>query len=74
MLTEVKVKIESLAESHGMLGRLVGEHAQDIRSVKKVIVALGNTVIKQQVEIVKQQVDINQLSSFVGVLMLYSGG
>ena len=33
-------------------------------------VALDNTVIKQQVEIVKQQVDINQLSSFVGVLML----
>jgi hypothetical protein len=82
-MTEVKVKIESLAVSHGMLGRLVGEHAQDIRSSQKVIVALGNTVIKQQVEIVnlgntvikqqeeivKHQVDINQLSSFVGVLM-----
>ena len=31
-MTEVKVKIESLAVSHGMLGRLVGEHAQDIRT------------------------------------------
>jgi hypothetical protein len=74
-MTEVKVKIESLAESHGMLGRLVGENAQNIRSSQKVIAALGNTVIKQQVEIanlgntVKQQVDINQLLSFVGVLM-----
>jgi len=32
-ITEVKVRVESLAESHGMLGRLVIEHAQDIRSV-----------------------------------------
>lgn len=68
-MTEVKVKIESLAESHGMLGRLVGEHAQEIRSSQKVIVALGNTVIKQKVEIVNLGKSVNQLSSCVGVLM-----
>jgi hypothetical protein len=35
-LQEISVKVESFAESHGILGRLVGEHAKDIYS-KKVI-------------------------------------
>jgi hypothetical protein len=60
-LAEVNVKIESLAESHGMLGRLVGEHAKEIKSAHKVIIALGNTVVKLQVDNKQLMVDNKQL-------------
>jgi hypothetical protein len=64
-LQDIIVKVESLAESHGILGRLVGEHAKDIYSAKKVIQVLGNKVIEQGNTIIQQDVKIMGLTNDV---------
>ena len=67
--TEISAKVESLAESQDAIGRLVGEHAQNLQSAVKAIKVLGNKVVSQDKKIHSLELEVTSLNADMALVM-----